>query len=195
MAAGIFNVPSNVGYPLLFGMVAGESSGLPIPGETSILVAGALAAQGGLSLPVVIVVAAAAAIIGDNIGYVIGRNFLRRLVTGPGRWAPRLEHYVQRGEIYFQHHGGKTVFFGRFFPVLRITAAWLAGAHHMPWKRFAVFNAAGGIAWATIMSIVGYEAGRQAESLITFIAVIVAVAVVIAVAGHFGLRRLGRNRA
>jgi membrane protein DedA with SNARE-associated domain len=116
-------------------------------------------------------------------------------VTGPGRWAPRLEHYVKRGEVYFQHHGGKTVFFGRFFPVLRITAAWLAGAHHMPWKRFVVFNAAGGIAWATVMSIVGYVAGRQAENLITFIAALVAVAAVIAVAGHFGLRRLGRDRA
>jgi membrane-associated protein len=195
MAGPFINVPSNIGYPLVFGLVAGESSGLPIPGETSILVAGALASKGSLSLPVVIAVAATAAIIGDNFGYLIGRNFLRRLITGPGRWAPRLEHHVQRGEIYFQRHGGKTVFFGRFFPVLRITAAWLAGAHHMPWRRFFLFNALGGIAWASIMSTVGYVAGRQAENLITLIAVLVAVATVLAIGGHLGLRRLGKSRA
>jgi membrane protein DedA with SNARE-associated domain len=195
MAGPFIDVPSHIGYPLVFGLVAGESSGLPIPGETSILGAGALASKGSLSLPVVIVVAAAAAIIGDNIGYVIGRNFLRRLITGPGRWAPRLEHHVKRGEIYFERHGGKTVFFGRWFPVLRITAAWLAGAHHMPWRRFFVFNALGGIGWAASMSTVGYVAGRQAENLITLIAVLVAVAVLLAVGGHFGLRRLNRSRA
>jgi membrane protein DedA with SNARE-associated domain len=195
MAGPFIDVPSNIGYPLVFGLVAGESSGLPIPGETSVLVAGALASKGNLSLPVVIVVAAAAAIIGDNFGYLIGRHFLRRLVTGPGRWAPRLEHHVQRGEVYFERHGGKTVFFGRWFPVLRITAAWLAGAHHMPWRKFFLFNALGGIGWAASMSTVGYVAGRQAENLITLIAALVAVAVVLAVFGHFGLRRLGRSRA
>src|SRR5207248_1459584 len=131
--ADLIHVPAHVGYPLLFGIVAGESAGLWIPGETAILVAGTLAAQGQLDLAAVIVVAATAAIIGDNIGYLIGRHGLRRLVTGDGRFAHRLGHQVARGEVFFARHGGKTVFFGRFLPVLRLTASWLAGAHHMEW--------------------------------------------------------------
>jgi membrane-associated protein len=187
----ILHVPSNVGYPLLFTLVAGESSGVPLPGETSILVAGALAAHGHLDLPLVIAVAAAAAIVGDNIGYLIGRHLLRRLITGPGRWAPRLERYVSRGEIYFERHGGKTVFFGRWLPVLRITAAWLAGAHHMSWPRFAVFNAAGGIGWATSVGALGYVVGQKAQSTLGAVTLLAAAAIVLALVAHLGLRRMG----
>jgi membrane protein DedA with SNARE-associated domain len=190
----ILHVPAHVGYPLLFGLVAGESAGLPVPGETSILVAGALASKGTLDLPLVIVVAALAAIIGDNIGYLIGRFLLRRLVTGPGRFAPRLEHHVKQGESFFAQHGGKTVFFGRWLPVLRITAAWLAGAHHMPWPRFFLFNAAGGIGWAVTIASLGYVVGTKAESTLSLLALLAAAAVVLAIASHLALRRMrGRS--
>ena len=193
MLLDILHVPSNVGYPLLFGLVAGESAGLPVPGETSILVAGALASKGNLNLPAVVVVAAAAAIIGDNIGYLIGRHLLRRLVTGGGRFAPRLEHHVKVSEEFFARHGGKTVFFGRWLPVLRITAAWLAGANHMPWRRFAVFNAAGGCAWALTIGCVGYAVGTRAQSTLSLLAALAAAAVLLAVVSHLALRRMRRG--
>jgi membrane-associated protein len=193
MLLDILHVPANVGYPLLFGLVAGESAGLPVPGETSILVAGALASKGSLDLPAVVVVAAAAAIIGDNVGYVIGRHLLRRLVTGGGPFAPRLEHHVKVSEAFFARHGGKTVFFGRWLPVLRITAAWLAGANHMPWRRFAVFNAAGGCTWALTIAGLGYVVGARAQSTLSLLAALAAAAVVLAVVSHLAFRRMQRR--
>ena len=137
-----------------------------------------------------VVVAAAAAIIGDNVGYLIGRHLLRRIVTGGGRLAHRARGPVERGEVFFARHGGKTVFFGRWLPVLRVTAAWLAGANHMRWRRFAAFNAAGGIAWALAISLLGYVVGTGAESTLGPAGGLVAAAVVLAVAGHYALRRM-----
>ena len=189
-----FHVPANLGYLALALIVGGESAGLPIPGETSILVAGALAARGDLDLPLVWLFAATGAIVGDNIGYLIGRYLLRRLVTGPGRLAHRLEHTVERGEVYFRRHGGKTVFFGRWLPVLRITAAWLAGASHMPWRRFVVFNALGGIGWAVSISTLGYVAGRSADTVVEIEGLLGLVVIVLAVVSHLWLRRLAVDR-
>src|SRR5216117_4151089 len=98
MLGALVNVPAGIGYPVLFAFVAAESAGALIPGETALIVAGALAAQGRLSLPLVIAVAAGAAIVGDNIGYVIGRRALRRLINRPGRWAERRRRLIERGE-------------------------------------------------------------------------------------------------
>ena len=192
---GGFHVPANLGYLAIFLIVGGESAGLPIPGETSILVGGALAASGDLDLPLVWVFAAAGAIIGDNIGYVIGRFFLRRVITGPGRFAHRLERSVARSEVYFRRHGGKTVFFGRWLPVLRVTAAWMAGASHMPWRRFAVFNALGGIGWAISISSLGYFAGKSADSVVGVLGILALVIVTLALVSHWWFRRLGRTAA
>jgi membrane protein DedA with SNARE-associated domain len=192
---GGFHVPANLGYLAIFLIVGGESAGLPIPGETSILVGGALAASGDLDLPLVWVFAAAGAIIGDNIGYVIGRFFLRRVLTGPGRFAHRLERSVARSEVYFRRHGGKTVFFGRWLPVLRVTAAWMAGASHMPWRRFAVFNALGGIGWAISISSLGYFAGKSADSVVGVLGILALVIVTLALVSHWWFRRLGRTAA
>jgi membrane protein DedA with SNARE-associated domain len=192
---GGFHVPANLGYLAIFLIVGGESAGLPIPGETSILVGGALAASGDLDLPLVWVFAAAGAIIGDNIGYVIGRFFLRRVLTGSGRFAHRLERSVARSEVYFRRHGGKTVFFGRWLPVLRVTAAWMAGASHMQWRRFAVFNALGGIGWAISISSLGYFAGKSADSVVGVLGILALVIVTLALVSHWWFRRLGRTAA
>ena len=186
----IFSVPANVGYPVLFALVAGESAGLWIPGETAILISGSLAAQGTLDIGAVIVIAATAAIVGDNLGYLIGRQGLRRILTGDGRLAHRAQDQIARGEVFFAQHGGKTVFFGRFLPVLRVTASWLAGAHLMRWRRFFVFNAAGGIVWATGISLLGYLVGHSAEGPIGLLSGLVATAVVLAGASHYALRRM-----
>jgi membrane protein DedA with SNARE-associated domain len=185
------HVPANLGYTAMVLLVGGESAGLPIPGETSVLVAGALAARGDLSLPLVWLFAATAAIVGDNVGYLFGRHLLRSLMTGDGRIASHTRDLMARSEVFFRRHGGKTVFFGRWLPVLRVTAAWMAGASHMPWKRFAVANALGGIGWTVTMSTVGYLAGRSADSVVGVGGILGLVAVVLALAAHWGYRRLG----
>jgi membrane-associated protein len=187
------HVPANLGYLALFLIVAGESAGLPIPGETSILIGGALSARGELELPLVWLFAASGAIIGDNIGYLIGRFLLRKILTGTGRLAHRLERSVERSEVFFRRHGGKTVFFGRWLPVLRVTAAWMAGASHMEWRKFAIFNALGGIGWAVTISSLGYVAGRSADSVVGVLGILALIIVTLAVFSHWWLRRLGRD--
>jgi membrane protein DedA with SNARE-associated domain len=190
---GGIHVPANLGYLALFLIVGGESAGLPIPGETSILLGGALSADGGLELPLVWLFAAMGAIVGDNIGYLFGRHFLRRVITGSGRFAHRMERSVERSEVYFRRHGGKTVFFGRWLPVLRVTAAWMAGASHMEWRRFAVFNALGGIGWAISISTLGYVAGKSADSVVGVLGILALVVVTLALISHWWFRRLGRS--
>ncbi|TML44567.1 MAG: DedA family protein [Actinobacteria bacterium] len=163
MLAALVNVPANLGYPLLFALVAGESAGALIPGETALIVAAALASQGKLSLTVVIAVAAGAAIIGDNIGYLIGRRGLRWLVNRPGRLAAGRRRLLERGEEFFARWGAAAVFFGRWLPGLRVVTSWLAGADRMPWPRFLLWNALGGIAWASTIGALAYVLGRSAS--------------------------------
>jgi membrane-associated protein len=153
-------------YVLLALLVGGESAGIPLPGETALITGAILASQDKLSLPVVISVAALAAIVGDNIGFYLGRHGARRLLARPGRFADRRQAFLERGEAFFHRHGGKTVFLGRWLPFLRITAAWLAGAHHMSWPRFLVWNAAGGIAWAISVGVFAYLAGHLAIEIL-----------------------------
>jgi membrane protein DedA with SNARE-associated domain len=166
------------GLVLLFVLVAMESAGVPLPGETALITAGVLAARGDMDIVEVIVVAAAAAIIGDNFGYWIGRLGGRRLLQ---RWEP-LERHASRvlpwSERFFKRHGAKTVFFGRFFAVLRVTAAWLAGISRMHWWQFFFWNAAGGICWAVLVGLVSYFLGRAAAEAINRYGLIAGVAIV-----------------
>jgi membrane protein DedA with SNARE-associated domain len=168
------------GLVLLFLIVAGESAGIPLPGETALIAASILATpeQGHYSLPAVIAVAAAGAIVGDNVGYWIGRTGGRRLVE---RWSLTrryAERVLPRGERYFARHGGKTVFVARFVAVLRVTAAWLAGITHMPWWRFLLWNAAGGIVWATGVGLLAYYFGRAAADAVAHFGLLGAVGVI-----------------
>jgi membrane protein DedA with SNARE-associated domain len=178
------------GLVLLFAVVAVESMGVPLPGETAIIAAAVLAStKHHFSLVEVIVVAAAAAIIGDNIGYWIGRVGGRRLLE---RWGP-LKRYADRvlppAERFFARHGGKAVFLGRFVSVLRVTAAWLAGITDMTWWRFFLWNATGGIVWATAVSVVAYYAGKAAADAIGHYGAYAGAAVVVLlVVGLIGAR-------
>jgi membrane protein DedA with SNARE-associated domain len=193
MLAALFNVPANLGYPALFALVAGESAGAWIPGETALIVAAALASRGKLSLPIVIGVAAAAAIVGDNVGYQIGRRGLRPLANRPGRLAARRRRLIERGEEFFARRGAAAVFFGRWLPGLRVVTSWLAGAEQMPWPRFLFWNALGGIAWATTIGCLAYVLGQSASGslgAIGFIGVAVAVLVYL---GAYLRRRLRRR--
>jgi membrane protein DedA with SNARE-associated domain len=157
---------SRLAYAVLALLVGGESAGVPLPGETALITASILASQGKLSLPLVIAVAAAAAIVGDNIGYELGRLGARRVLSRPGRFEERRQEFLRRGEAFFERHGSKTVFLGRWLPFLRVTAAWLAGANRMPWPRFFAWNAAGGISWAISVGVFAYLAGEVAVRIL-----------------------------
>lgn len=155
------NALSIFGYPAVTLFVMIESSGIPFPGETMLLLAAFFAAlYHQLQIPIVIACAAAGAIIGDNIGYYAGRTGGRALVARFGRYLFLKPEHLDRAERFFEKHGNKTVFFGRFIAVLRAWAAFLAGVNRMPWRVFLIYNAAGGILWATIFGILGFEAGR-----------------------------------
>jgi membrane protein DedA with SNARE-associated domain len=163
MLAALLNVPANLGYPILGVLVGAEAAGAFVPGETSLIVAGTFAAQGRLTLTIVIAVAAGAAIIGDNVGYQLGRRGLRRLFERRSRGRARSARVFARGEAFFQRHGPAAVFFGRWVPGLRVLASWLAGANRMPWRTFLLWNALGGISWAATVGTAAYLLGRGAS--------------------------------
>ncbi|HEV8686014.1 MAG TPA: DedA family protein [Gaiellaceae bacterium] len=160
-------------YLVLFALVGGESAGLFVPGETALIAAAALAARGRLDLPVVIAVAAAGAIVGDNIGYVAGRRGVRRLLR-------RRQRLVEQAERFFERHGAPAVFLARWITGLRVVAAWVAGTSAMPWRRFVLWNALGGIAWAISVGALGYVLGRAAARVLGALGVGLAIAVVAA---------------
>lgn len=181
---------NDYGLVVLFVLVALESFGIPLPGETALIAASVLAAQGHYPIGGVVAVAALAAIVGDNGGYWIGRTGGRRLLARVpilGRATPRL---LPRAERFFVRHGAKTVFFGRFFSLLRVTAAWLAGISRMPWWRFLAWNAAGGVVWAVLVGAVAYWAGKAAAEAINRYGLYAGIALVAAAlfaAGGFHL--------
>jgi membrane-associated protein len=151
---------------IMFALVALESFGLPLPGETALIACSVLASQGSLSIVWVVVVAVAAAIIGDNLGYWAAREGGRPLLERHRLTRGYAEKYLPKGERFFAKHGGKAVFIGRFVAVLRVTAAWIAGISHMHWWRFFGWNAAGGIVWATGVSLISYYLGDAAAEAI-----------------------------
>jgi membrane protein DedA with SNARE-associated domain len=198
LLAAVLNVEHLVrvaGYPLLFLIVMGESSGLPVPGETALLAAGVLASRGKLQIELVIALAAAAAIIGDNIGYLIGRKGGRWLLERPGAFERQRRLVLAWGEPFFERHGPKAVFLGRFILGLRVWASWLAGATRMRWRSFLVWNALGGICWATVMGLLAYFLGHAAGNLIKTFGIFGLVAVVAALlAGYLAHRRHSRRK-
>jgi len=172
------------GLPLLFVVVMLESFGLPLPGETALIAFGVLAAQGHYSIVWVIVIAAAGAIIGDNLGYwLLGRLGGRALFR---RWS-LLRRYSERFlppvERIMARHGGKTVFFGRFVAVLRVGAAAVAGLAHMDWWRFLFWNASGGIVWASAVGLASFYGGKAVADAIQQYGLYAAVVLVVGLAG------------
>jgi membrane protein DedA with SNARE-associated domain len=182
------------GLFLLFLLIAMESAGIPLPGETALVAAGVLASRGDMNIVEVIAVAATGAIVGDNVGYLAGRLGGRKLLQ---RWAP-LERHASRvlpwSERFFERHGPKTIFLGRFVAVLRVTAAWLAGISRMHWWLFFLWNAAGGICWAVAVGLVAYYAGQAAAEAIGRYGLIAGGAIVVLlVIGAFVFRFIRRR--
>jgi len=154
------------GYVVVLLFVAIESTGIPLPGE-SILVAAAIYAGTTHHLAIVWVIVAAAigAILGDNLGYLVGREGGFHLLRRYGRYVRLDERKLKLGIYLFDRQGGKVVFFGRFVAVLRAWAAFLAGTFRMRWMKFLLFNAAGGLLWATLFGLGGYVLGASVHRL------------------------------
>jgi membrane protein DedA with SNARE-associated domain len=172
------------GYLAVLVFVAIESTGIPFPGETMLLVAAIYAGTTHhLSIFWVIAAAATGAIVGDNLGFWVGREGGYRLLRRYGRYIRLDERKLKLGLYLFRRHGGKVVFFGRFVAVLRAWAAFLAGTNRMPWKSFLLFNALGGIVWATFYGLAGYFLGDAVHRLtgpISTITIILAILIIIA---------------
>lgn|ERR1700726_2925767 len=182
------------GYPLLVLIVMGESSGVPLPGETALITAAILASSGELKIELVIPLAAGGAILGDNLGYLIARKGGRWLLERPGRFERQRKEVLVIGEAFFERHGPKAVFFGRFILGLRTWASWLAGATRMPWRSFVLWNALGGICWATGVGLIAYFLGKSAESAIETFGVYGLVAALLAIVSAFVVGRRYRRR-
>jgi membrane protein DedA with SNARE-associated domain len=148
------------GYWAVAVLVGLESMGLPLPGETTLIAAAVYAGTSHeLNIVGIIAAAAAGAVIGDNIGYQIGRLLGLPLLLRHGHRIGLDERRIKLGQYLFRRYGGAIVFFGRFVALLRAAAALLAGINRMPWSRFFFFNAAGGVVWSLIFGVGGYVLG------------------------------------
>jgi len=154
---------ASYGYVAVFVIVALESAGVPMPGETALVSAAIFAGQGALDIRWVIASAVCAAVLGDNAGYWVGREFGFPIVLRYGRYIRLDEPRLKLGQYLFQRHGGKIVFFGRFVAVLRAFAALLAGINRLEWARFFMFNALGAIVWASAFGLGGFFLGHAFE--------------------------------
>jgi membrane protein DedA with SNARE-associated domain len=181
---------------LVVGLVIGvESMGVPLPGETTLVAAALLASQHHLKIEFVILAAAAGAIIGDSIGYFVGRKAGRRLFERLGK---RFHHFsedrIVRAEKYFHKYGVWTVFFGRFVALLRIFAGPMAGMLRMPYPRFLAANAAGGIAWSATIGIVAYKIGDNADKIFGRVSLWALVGIAVVVVALYVVHKVRKRR-
>jgi membrane protein DedA with SNARE-associated domain len=183
------------GYAVVFGGVFLENTGVPVPGETALLAGAALAHNGQLSLAWVIVTAIAAATLGDNLGFFIGRRGGRRIAERHGWRMGLTPDRLAEFDRFFQRHGAKTVFAARFITGLRVVGAVLAGGSGMGWSTFLFYNASGAVVWCTAVAFAGYSLAHSWDTLERWIGRtgLIALALVIAI-GLIGFVRARRNR-
>ena len=186
--AAIIALSSSLGY-LLPAIIGLESMGIPSPGETALVLAAVLASQGKLEIGLVILIGIASAILGDNIGYLLGRNLGRDVLEAPGPFRRRRVMVVRAGDRFFDRHGGKAVFLARWVALVRVAAAWLAGINHMPFKQFFFWNALGGITWGVTFGLVGYIGGHAAAHVLAEAGLIGAILFVVALISGYGYIR------
>jgi membrane protein DedA with SNARE-associated domain len=180
--AAIFGISNSLGY-LLPAIIGLESMGIPSPGETALVAAAVLASQGKLQIWLVILIGAASAIVGDNIGYLLGRRLGREVLEAKGPFHTHRRKALASGDRFFARHGAWTVFLGRWIALIRIATAWLAGINEMPFPTFFVWNAFGGITWAITYGLVGYFGGHAAAHVLSQIGIVGAVILAVFVVG------------
>jgi membrane protein DedA with SNARE-associated domain len=175
--AAIISVSSGLGYalPAIIGL---ESLGVPSPGETALVLAAVLASQGKLEIWLVILIGVVSAIVGDNIGYLLGRRFGRDVLEHPGPLHRRRLEVIAAGDRFFAKHGPKAVFLARWIALVRFAAAWLAGINEMPFRQFFFYNALGGLTW-------GVTFGSAAADVITKFGVYAAVVLAVLAVGAY----------
>ena len=196
MIPALIHLPTHLGYLILFALIAAESAGVPVPGETALITGAVLAQHGQFHIAAVIAVAAAGASVGDNIGYLIGRTGGRRLLEQPGPLQKQRRNVLRHGEPFFAKHGPKAVFLARWVLGARVAAAWLAGINRMHWLTFGFWNALGGITWAATVGLLAFVLGPAAEHLFKTVGVAgVLVAVVLALAYLVWRRARARSGA
>jgi membrane-associated protein len=152
------------GYPVLFLFVMLENAGIPIPGETAVLIAGFLCSPAGgesFRLEWVMLLTVVAAVLGDNLGFWLGRRFARWRLQQGRRFLLLTPRALKLAERYFDRYGVWTIFFARFITGIRVVGAMAAGAAGMKWPRFLAANAAGAVAWAVVMTLLGYFFGHS----------------------------------
>jgi membrane protein DedA with SNARE-associated domain len=183
------------GLIVVAGVILLESLGLPVPGETVLIVAAIYAgtSHAHLNIVEVVLTAAAGGLVGQMIGYVIGREFGYWLLLRYGIYLRITESRIKLGEYLFLRHGGKIIFISRFVPVLRSIAGILAGANRMPWRQFLLANFGGAIVWACFFGFAAYMFGRQVERLAGPMVIVIGVGVVIL--GIIGAIFVGRHEA
>lgn len=195
MLATFLSVPAGIGYLGVFLLVAGETAGALVPGETALIVAGAVAARGNLSLPLVIGAGAAGAIAGDNVGFLIGERGVRLLLTRGRRWRPQRTWLANEAGRFFARHGPRAVFLARWLPGLRLFGAWFAGAARMRWRVFLAWNALGGVAWAASVGGGAYVLGRAADWALGLVGLVLTVTMLVLAGVLLARRRLERASA
>jgi membrane protein DedA with SNARE-associated domain len=172
--AAIFSVSSSLGY-LLPAIIGLESMGIPSPGETALVLAAVLASQGKLHIWLVLLIGISSAIVGDNTGYWLGRKFGREVLEKPGPLHKRRIRIIAIGDRFYDKHGAKAVFIGRWIALVRFAAAWMAGINEMRFIEFFFWNALGGITWGLTYGLVGYYGGKSAGHVLSQIGIAGAV--------------------
>jgi membrane protein DedA with SNARE-associated domain len=184
------------GYLVVFLGVMAESAGVPLPGETVLIASGALAHRGVLEPGYVALFGVLGAITGDQVGYWIGRRGGRSFVLRWGRYLLVTPERLALAETFFARHGGRAVFLARFVTGLRVFGAVVAGMSRMPWGRFAVYNALGGIVWATAAVSLGYFLWASitlVEHWVGRVSLSLVAALILVVAARWAYRRATRG--
>jgi membrane protein DedA with SNARE-associated domain len=188
------------GYLAVAGFVFVEDFGVPVPGETILIAASVYAGAGRLNVVVVGLIGFLAAILGDNVGYAIGRYGGRTLVLRYGRYVFLTEERFEKAERWFVAHGGKVVTIARFVEGLRQANGIIAGVTEMPWRKFVACNALGAALWVGVWTTVGYVSGSHLDTVYrtisnVFLYVLAAVAAYVIFRIIKYRRKRGRRRA
>ncbi len=183
-----FGSSSNAGLWVLFVLVLGDSLGVPVPGDSALIIAGGLAADGRLALPAVIAVATVAAIVGDAIAFEAGRRGGRRVLERDGRFAPHRRAVLGRADRFYTRHGVFAVYFAKFVPGVRAVSAVTAGAANMPRRSFVLVNTLACLSWTSLTASIAYAAGPTGALVLVGLGVAVSLLAL-------AIRALQRRRA